>query len=94
MYEGKAPELSATKSARMPAFFEHSNVNLPNMPDLNLLDVRGMTANAMLAKLEESFPPTNPTPEDSMEKLCTDLVSVVSLSGSSSIWRKIKWLMD
>ena len=29
MYEGKAPELSFTKSARMPAFFEHSNVNLP-----------------------------------------------------------------
>jgi hypothetical protein len=29
MYEGKAPELAATKSARMPAFFEHSNVNLP-----------------------------------------------------------------
>ena len=29
MYEGKAPELSATRSARMPAFFDHSNVNLP-----------------------------------------------------------------
>ena len=29
MYQGKAPELSATRSARMPAFFEHSNVNLP-----------------------------------------------------------------
>ena len=29
MYEGKAPELVATRSARMPAFFEHSNVNLP-----------------------------------------------------------------
>ncbi len=29
MYEGKAPELAFTKSARMPAFFEHSNVNLP-----------------------------------------------------------------
>ena len=29
MYQGKAPELSYTKSARMPAFFEHSNVNLP-----------------------------------------------------------------
>ena len=29
MYEGKAPELSATRSARMPAFFEHNNVNLP-----------------------------------------------------------------
>ena len=29
MYEGKAPELAATQAARMPAFFEHSNVNLP-----------------------------------------------------------------
>ena len=29
MYEGKAPELSDTRSARMPAFFEHSNNNLP-----------------------------------------------------------------
>ena len=29
MYNGNAPELFATKSARMPAFFEHSNVNLP-----------------------------------------------------------------
>ena len=39
------------------------------MPDLNLLDVRGMTANAMLARLGEIFPPTNPTPEDTMEKI-------------------------
>ena len=29
MYQGKAPELVVTKSARMPAFFEHSNANLP-----------------------------------------------------------------
>ena len=29
MYEGKAPELVATKAARMPAFFEHANQNLP-----------------------------------------------------------------
>ena len=29
MYEGRAPELSDTKRGRMPAFFEHSNVNLP-----------------------------------------------------------------
>lgn len=29
MYEGKAPQLNATQAARMPAFFEHSNVNLP-----------------------------------------------------------------
>ena len=30
MYQGKAPEFAATKAARMPAFFEHSNVNLPS----------------------------------------------------------------
>ena len=29
MYEGKAPQLAETKSASMPAFFEHSNVILP-----------------------------------------------------------------
>ena len=29
MYEGKAPQLSETQAGRMPAFFEHSNVNLP-----------------------------------------------------------------
>jgi hypothetical protein len=29
MYEGKAPELSDTKRARVPAFFEHANTNLP-----------------------------------------------------------------
>ena len=29
MYQGKAPELSDTKRARMPAFFEHANTNLP-----------------------------------------------------------------
>jgi hypothetical protein len=39
------------------------------MPDLNLLDVRGMTANAMLSKLDEAFPPVNPNPEDTMEKI-------------------------
>ena len=29
MYEGKAPQLVGTKAARMPAFFEHDNRNLP-----------------------------------------------------------------
>ena len=29
MYEGKAPNFSTTKAGRMPAFFETSNVNLP-----------------------------------------------------------------
>jgi hypothetical protein len=30
MYEGKAPEFSETKAARVPAFFEHANTNLPS----------------------------------------------------------------
>ena len=29
MYEGKAPQFSETQRARMPAFFEHANPNLP-----------------------------------------------------------------
>ena len=29
MYQGKAPELQWTQRARMPAFFEHANPNLP-----------------------------------------------------------------
>ena len=29
MYEGKAPQLSETRAARMPSFFEHDNRNLP-----------------------------------------------------------------
>ena len=29
MYEGKAPEFAETQRARMPAFFEHANPNLP-----------------------------------------------------------------
>ena len=64
MYEGKAPQLAETKSARMPAFFEHSNVNLPNM-----LEVLGMNSRGLIHALEESFPPTNPTPDDTMEKI-------------------------
>ena len=30
MYQGKAPEFSDTKAARMPSFFEHANTNLPS----------------------------------------------------------------
>ena len=30
MYQGKAPSFSETKAARMPAFFEHANTNLPS----------------------------------------------------------------
>ena len=56
----------------------------PNMPDLNLLDVRGMTANAMLVKLEETFPPINPTPDDTMEK-------IMYRSGQRSV---VEWVVN
>ena len=56
----------------------------PNMPDLNLLDVRGMTANAMLVLLEETFPPSNPTPEDTMEK-------IMYRSGQRSV---VEWVIN
>jgi hypothetical protein len=51
---------------------------------LDLLDVRGMTANAMLHKLEETFPPTNPTPEDTMEK-------IMYRSGQRSV---VEWVIN
>jgi len=37
--------------------------------EVNLLEARGMQANAMASLLEETFPPTNPTPDDTMEKI-------------------------
>ena len=36
---------------------------------LSLLEAKGIQANALLQQLDETFPPTNPSPEDSMEKI-------------------------
>ena len=36
---------------------------------LELLELKGMTANVMLTMLEETFPPTTPTPDDTIEKI-------------------------
>ena len=36
---------------------------------LDLLELKGMQANAMIQQMNEIFPPTNPTPEDTMEKI-------------------------
>jgi len=36
---------------------------------LSLLETTGLQANAMVSQLNEIFPPTNPTPEDTMEKI-------------------------
>jgi hypothetical protein len=52
------------------------------MPEL--LSVKGMTATAMLAKLEETFPPINPTPEDTMEK-------IMYRSGQRSV---VEWVIN
>ena len=43
-----------------------------------------MQANAMAVLLEETFPPTNPTPEDSMEK-------IMYRSGQRSV---VEWVIN
>jgi hypothetical protein len=54
------------------------------MPDLNLLELHGMTANAMLNKLEETFPEVNPNPEDTMQK-------IMYRSGQRSV---VEWILE
>ena len=34
-----------------------------------MLEILGMNSRGLIYALEESFPPTNPTPDDSMEKI-------------------------
>ena len=36
---------------------------------LSLLETRGMQANVLATILQETFPPLNPTPDESMEKI-------------------------
>ena len=36
---------------------------------LNTLETYGMQSRGLVAQLEETFPPTNPNPDDSMEKI-------------------------
>jgi hypothetical protein len=43
-----------------------------------------MTANAMLTRLDETFPPTNPTPEMTMEQ-------IMYRSGQRSV---VEWVMN
>ena len=42
---------------------------MPEPTFLSLLEARGMQANVLLQQLEETFPPTNPTPEETMEHI-------------------------
>ena len=51
---------------------------------LDLLEVKGMQANVLLQTLEETFPPTNPNPEDTMEK-------IMYRSGQRSV---VEWIIQ
>ena len=51
---------------------------------LDLLEVKGMQASALITTLEKSFPPTNPNPEDTMEK-------IMYRSGQRSV---VEWIIN
>ena len=50
----------------------------------NTLEVLGMQSRGLIAALEESFPPTNPNPEDTMEK-------IMYRSGQRSV---VEWIIN
>ena len=51
---------------------------------LSLLETKGMQANVLLKELEEKFPPVNPTPYDTMEK-------IMYRSGQRSV---VEWVIE
>jgi len=51
---------------------------------LNLLETSGLQLNTILSKLEENFPPTTPTPDDSIEK-------IMYRSGQRSV---VEWIQN
>ena len=56
---------------------------MPNQT-LSFLETKGMQANVLLSLLEETFPPTNFTPESSMEK-------IMYRSGQRSV---VEWIIN
>ena len=50
----------------------------------NMLEVFGMQSRGLIHALDESFPPTNPTPDDSMAK-------VMYRSGQRSV---VEWVIQ
>ena len=51
---------------------------------LSLLETKGMQANALVSQLDSLFPPTNPNPEDTMEK-------IMYRSGQRSV---VEWIKE
>ena len=82
MYEGKAPEFSQTKAARMPAFFEHSNVNL-----LNTLKLHNERLKELIQKLEDNFGWEPVHPKEKIE-------SIMYRAGQASVIDYIKSIED
>ena len=50
----------------------------------NTLEVLGMNSRGLIHALEETFPPTNPNPEDTMDK-------IMSRSGHRSV---VEWIIN
>jgi len=50
----------------------------------NTLEVLGMQSRGLVHQLEESFPPVNPTPDDTMEK-------IMFRSGQRSV---VEWIIN
>ena len=51
---------------------------------LSLLETKGIQANALVNQLDSLFPPTNPNPEDTMEK-------IMYRSGQRSV---VEWIKE
>mgnify|MGYP003126986483 CR=1 FL=1 len=45
------------------------SLNIAMSTSPNMLEVLGMNSRGLIHALEESFPPTNPTPDDTMQKI-------------------------
>jgi len=45
------------------------SLNTATMTSPNMLEVLGMNSQGLIHALQESFPPTNPTPDDTMQKI-------------------------
>ena len=57
---------------------------MPEATIISLLEAKGIQANALLQQLDETFPPTNPSPEDTMEK-------IMYRSGQRSV---VEWIIN
>jgi hypothetical protein len=63
-------KLPSFPSPGQPGCQPSLNIAMSTSPlTLDLLEVKGMQANTLLQELENIFPPTNPNPEETMEKI-------------------------